>query len=286
LERKTILLFAEQGFGDTIQFVRYAPVLAARGALVLLLVQPALVSMLARIEGIKGVFGFEQDLPHFDRQFPLMSLPLVLGGSPENPAIRFPYLVPGRRAASEWRARLAQLPGLKVGIVWAGHTWPGAPRLNRRRSLQFHQLSGLAGVNGVSFISLQKGPAVTPLPSAANNGLKLHDWTAELNHFDDTAGLVQNLDLVISVDTAVAHLAGALGRPTWLLNRFDSCWRWLHDRDDSPWYPTLRQFRQAAPGDWDAVLRRVRDELQVVADAASLQAGHATEPDDLRAGRT
>ena len=267
IEGKTVLLFAEQGFGDTIQFVRFAPLLAERGARVLLLVQPALVSLIAGMGGIAKVHGFGEALPRVDMQYPLMSLPLVLGGRPESIKATVPYLAPGPEAASAWRERLAALPGLKVGIVWAGDPRPDQPeanRLDRRRSLRFAQLAPLAGIDGVSFVSLQKGAAAvqakTPLA-----GLALHDWTGELNSFADTAALMQSLDLVISVDTSVAHLAGALARPVWLLNRFDSCWRWLDGRDDSPWYPGLRQFRQTSPGDWDGVLQRVRDALRRLA---------------------
>lgn len=130
---------------------------------------------------------------------------------------------------------------------------------DRRRSIPLERFSELADLPGVSFVSLQKGPAGSQSPPS---GLSLHDWTGDLHHFGETAGLIEALDLVISVDTGVAHLAGALGRPVWLLNRFDRCWRWLLDRDDSPWYPGLRQFRQTQPGDWGRVLQDVRAELE------------------------
>jgi hypothetical protein len=130
---------------------------------------------------------------------------------------------------------------------------------DQRRSIALEQFSALADVSGVSFVSLQKGPAAAQLPPS---DIVLHDWTEQLTDFGETAALIEALDLVISVDTAVAHLAGALGRPIWLLNRFDRCWRWLLNRDDSPWYPTLRQFRQPQPGDWPSVLDGVRAELR------------------------
>lgn len=264
LDGKTILLFAEQGFGDTIQFVRFAPQLAERGATVILLVQPELVSLLTAMPGVTACLGFGSEVPPVDLQYPVMSLPLALGISLDTiPAD--PYLAPDPDAASAWRTRLAALPGLKVGLVWAGDPQSlqhEAARVDQRRSLRLNQLAPLAAVAGVSFVSLQKGQPVEQA-RAGLPGVALHDWTSELNSFADTAALVHNLDLVISVDTAVAHLAAALGRPVWLLNRFNSCWRWLDGRDDSPWYPTLRQFRQTSPGDWGGVITRLRAALTV-----------------------
>ncbi|HEX4504822.1 MAG TPA: tetratricopeptide repeat protein [Alphaproteobacteria bacterium] len=259
LDGKTILLFAEQGFGDTIQFVRFAPLVAERGAKVILLTQPELVSLLAPMPGVAVCLGFGSELPHIDLQCPLMSLPLRLGISLDTIPAKCPYLAPDPEAASAWAQRLAALPGLRTGLVWAGNPRlndPEATRVDQRRSLRLNQLGPLAKVEGVSFVSLQKGYAAEQT-GAGLAGVKLHDWTSELDSFADTAALVQNLDLVIAVDTAVAHLAAALGRPVWLLNRFDSCWRWLDGRDDSPWYPTLRQFRQTGPGDWEGVVSRV-----------------------------
>jgi hypothetical protein len=166
-------------------------------------------------------------------------------------------------ASAAWRARLAGLGGLKIGLVWAGGSRPELPwaaAVDGRRSMTLKQMAPLAGLAGVSFVSLQKdGPAAQAADPPA--GLVLHDFTAELEDFTDTAALIAVLDLVISVDTAVAHLAGALGKPVWLLNRFDSCWRWLLDRDDSPWYPGLRQFRQKSAGDWAGVMADVRTAL-------------------------
>jgi tetratricopeptide (TPR) repeat protein len=248
LEGKTILLFAEQGLGDTLQFVRYAPLLATRGVRVLLLVQPALASLVARANGIAAAFGFGQKLPKYDLQYPLMSLPTAMAA---------------------WRSRLGALRGRKIGIVWASGPRPNRPELNRR-SIRFEQFAPLADIGGVSFISLQKGDAAREA-GAPIAGLDLHDWTGELDSFADTAALVENLDLVISVDTSVAHLAGALGRPIWLLNRFEPCWRWLRNRDDSPWYHSLRQFRQTEPGDWTGVILRVRAALRDWVEQPAMQ---------------
>ncbi len=265
---KTILLFAEQGFGDTLQFVRFVPLLAAKGARVVLLVQAALKPLLTLISGVAAVVAFGEKLPRFDVQYPLMSLPFALGIRLNDVPAEMPYLTPPAEAESRWRERVGALAGLKIGLVWAGDPRPNDPeatRIDRRRSLPLILLRALAEVGGVSFVSLQKGEAAAQV-SAGSDCLNLNDWTAELHSFADTAALVQNLDLVISVDTAVAHLAGALGRPGWLLNRFDSCWRWLDGRDDSPWYPNLRQFRQSAPGDWEGVVQRVRAALAVAVD--------------------
>jgi tetratricopeptide (TPR) repeat protein len=260
---KTILLFAEQGHGDTMQFVRYAPLLAARGSTVLLLVQPALKSLLARMPGVAACYGFGEAVPRADLICPMMSLPLAFGTRLDAVPADIPYLSPPNDAEAAWRRRLEGLPGLKIGLCWAGDPRPGdraCHRTDRRRSIALEQLAPLAGIGGASFVSLQKGAgaaqATDPPP-----GMALHDWTGELASFADTAALVQALDLVISVDTAVAHLAGALGRPVWVLSRFDSCWRWLDGRDDSPWYPTLRLFRQTAPGDWAGVIARTGDAL-------------------------
>ncbi|MCL2430837.1 MAG: hypothetical protein FWD12_16560, partial [Alphaproteobacteria bacterium] len=169
-----------------------------------------------------------------------------------------PYLSANPGLAANWHQRLVGLEGLRIGLVWAGAR---QLKTDRRRSIALKALAPLGEVSGVSFVSLQKDE---PAAEAADppHGLMLHDFTADLHDFEDTAALIVNLDLVISVDTSVAHLAGALGKPVWLLNRFDTCWRWLQNRDDSPWYPTLRQFRQQSAGDWNGVACAVRDALQ------------------------
>jgi len=208
----------------------------------------------------------------------MMSLPLAFATRIETIPADIPYLWADAQKAAYWRERLERgksasgetarsgYAPLKVGLVWAGGARPHLPRANRidkRRSMSLSQLAPLAGVPGVAFVSLQKGgpaeQARTP-PS----GMHLLDWSNELNDFADTAALIESLDLVISVDTAVAHLAGALGKPVWVLNRFDTCWRWLLERPDSPWYPTMRLFRQPAAGDWDSVIQRGVEELERV----------------------
>jgi hypothetical protein len=260
---RVILLHAEQGLGDTLQFCRYAP-LVARGARVILEVQPPLHRLLSRLPGIDQVLARGQELPPFDLQCPLMSLPRAFGTTLESIPAETPYLTADPAEVDTWRERIGALPGLRVGLVWAGSQRKEEPELalvDARRSIALATLAPLARVPGVSFVSLQKGP---PAAQAAHPpaGMMLTDFTAELHDMAATAALIMTLDLVISVDTAVAHLAGGLGKPVWLLNRFDSCWRWLANRDDSPWYPTLRQFRQTTPGDWSSVVERVREELQ------------------------
>ena len=157
-----------------------------------------------------------------------------------------------------WRQRVAPLQGLKVGLVWAGNPTMAA---DRRRSIMLDRLAPLGGLAGITFISLQKGPAATQA-SQPPAGMVLHDWTNELQGFADTAALIETLDLVIGDDTGVIHLAGALGNPVWLLNRFDRCWRWMLNQEDSPWYPSLRQFNQDKPGDWDNAINKIRSALE------------------------
>jgi tetratricopeptide (TPR) repeat protein len=248
----TILLHAEQGLGDTIQFCRYAPLVADCGLKVVLEVQPPLVRLLRRLDSRITVLPRGATLPRFDFQCPLMSLPLVLGPrlipTPEG------YLRVDPDRVARWRARLRNLPGRKVGLVWAGslrHHAQEARAVDRRRSLALRRLAPLAHVSNITFISLQKGEAATQAPPP---GLKLADFTDELADFEDTAPLIAALDLVISVDTAIVHLAGALDIPIWVLNRFDTCWRWQLGRTDSPWYRSVTLFRQPALGDWDSTI--------------------------------
>lgn len=256
LQGKTILLHAEQGFGDTLQFCRYAPLVAQAGGRVVLEVQPALCRLLASLPGVAAIIPAGEALPAFDLHCPLMSLPLAFGTTLHTVPADVPYLRADPSGVAAWRERLAGVPGRRIGLVWGGSSrldQPHAAAIDRRRSMPLEALAPLAGVTGCSFVSLQLGaPARQPAPP----GLHLHDPTAELRDWADTAALVAALDLVISVDTAVAHLAAALGKPVWLLNRYDTCWRWLLGRDDSPWYPTLRQFRQPAFGDWATPVAR------------------------------
>ncbi|SNS78250.1 MULTISPECIES: tetratricopeptide repeat protein [unclassified Azospirillum] len=262
---RRLLVHVEQGHGDTLQFLRYVWPLVARGVPVLCQVQPALrrlcLESLPPVVEI-GVLG-EAVPADIACRIPLLSLPLRLGDGQGALGHPTPYLqVPGERR-NLWAQRLAALPGLKVGLVWAGDARAGDPRAaatDRRRSLSLTQLAALGSLPGISFVSLQKGPRSADA-HVPDTPIILTDWTSELADFADTAALVQGLDLVIGVDTAVIHLAGGLGVPVWVLSRFDGCWRWLRNRNDSPWYPTLRLFRQSAWGDWGPVLIELTESL-------------------------
>jgi Flp pilus assembly protein TadD len=243
---KCILLFHEQGFGDTIQMLRYAPLLAARGAMVLVRVPPPLARLTAATPGVDRVVGESGDPGPLDYQAPLMSLPLIFGTDLAGIPAAMPYLRAG--AAEAWDARLAALPRPWVGLAWAGSPTGG---LDHRRSMRFADLAPILKVPA-GFVSLQLGPAAAQwAPPVGAATLDASPW---LGDFADTAALMSRLDLVITVDTAVAHLAAGLGRPVWVLDRFSSCWRWLTGRTDSPWYPTLRLLRQARSGHWAPVV--------------------------------
>ncbi len=263
---RVLLLHAEQGFGDTLQFCRYVPLI--RGGKIILEVPAPLVRLLARLPGVSQIVAQGTPLPHFDVHCPLLTLPRVFATTLETIPADTPYLRAEPRETSHWQRRLAQLPGLRVGLVWAGGYRPHLAANDARRSLPLQAFEPLADVRGVSFVSLQTGPAAAQAVSSRSR-LKLTDVSAELTDFAATAALIQALDLVIGVDTAVVHLAGALGKPVWLLNRFETCWRWLRDRSDSPWYPSLRQFRQHEPGKWPEVIADVVVALTESADTAA-----------------
>ncbi|SMH33495.1 tetratricopeptide repeat protein [Azospirillum agricola] len=254
---RTLLLYAEQGFGDTLQFVRYAPLAAARGARVLLEVQPQLVRLLSGLPGVERVFGRGEPLPDFDLECPLMSLPRAFATEPDSvPAA--PYLRPDPAQARRWRDRIGDGEALKVGLVWAGNPrFPG----DRLRSPRLEGMRAVLDVPGVRVFGLQAGPGRADL-EGADLPPGFTDLGPELKDFTDTAAIMANLDLVISSCTAPAHLAGALGVPLWVVLPFSPDWRWLLDREDSPWYPTARLFRQTRVGDWASVGRRVADALR------------------------
>jgi len=259
---KTLFIHCEQGLGDTIQFCRYASLAEARGARVVMSVQAPLRRLLKTLGPDIGIIGGNQVPVAFDCHCPMMSLPLAFGTTLETIPDQMPYLAAAPAAVARWRLRLAGLAGLRVGLCWAGaprRDQPAAHAIDQRRSITLAQYAPLASISGAIFVSLQKGE---PAAQAAPPGLTLHDWTNELTDFADTAALIEALDLVITVDTAVAHLAGALGKTVWILNRFDACWRWLTNRDDSPWYPSARLWRQPAPGDWDSVVANVAAALR------------------------
>jgi tetratricopeptide (TPR) repeat protein len=275
LAGKTILLQSEQGYGDTLQFCRYAKFVAERGARVILEVPDALVGLLQSLEGVAQIHIQGEPLPAFDYYCPLMSLPLALKTTLRNIPAQARYVSVDDRRLQNWKyrvagtskARLGESSKARVGIAWSGGFRPARPELwsvNARRNIPLATLALLKDVD-MDFYSLQKGEAAEAELSEAMSGNWdgpiIQDCGRELHDFADTASLIEHMDLVISVDTAVAHLAGALGKPVWILNRFDACWRWLLDVDSSPWYPSARLFRQPRPGDWEDVIQRVRVEL-------------------------
>ncbi|MDE1181006.1 tetratricopeptide repeat protein [Paraburkholderia sp.] len=269
LDGKTILLHAEQGLGDTLQFCRYAADVARLGATVILEVPPELIRLLDGLAGVTQLVARGLPLPPFDCHCPLLSLPLAFHTTLSTIPAATPYLFADPAMTRQWAERCTQTAprGLKVGLVWAGGNRPHVTELRKndaRRSMSLATLASLFDLPDVTFYSVQKGAAAQQL-AAVNDTLdparRIVDFTADLHDFADTAALVANLDLVISVDTSTAHLAGAMAKPVWILNRFDTCWRWLLERDDSPWYPDATLFRQAAPGEWDGVVERVRASL-------------------------
>jgi hypothetical protein len=257
LNGEAVMVHAEQGFGDTIMMARYLPLIAERGGRPVFAGPPALHRLVARIPGVHVAATFDQ-LPRRYLECPTMSLPVAFGTDLTNipPA---PYLTGDPRP---WADVLAAMPGLKVGLCWAGRSnmlRREETAMDAGRSLRLKQLLPILQVPGCSFVSLQLGPPAAQLADVPP-GLVL-DVSDRLTDWAATAGLIEGLDLVISVDTGVAHLAGALGRPVWMLDRYAHCWRWLRGRSDSPWYPTMRIFRQPRSGNWAAVIAGVRNSL-------------------------
>jgi len=246
---KTIFVHAEQGFGYTIQFCRYAEWLAQKGARVILEVQPPLKSLLAGIRGASLVLAQGEALPEFDCHCPMASLPLAFGTRLESIPCRVPYLSPSPQHIDKWQAKLGPKARPRIGLAWSGritHT------KQHERSIPLDKLLPLADA-GVSLVSLQKDVQPQDREVLAAHAEITH-FGSELADFSDTAALLSLMDVVISIDTSSAHLAGALGRPVWILLPYVADWRWLLEREDSPWYPTARLCRQAAAGDWDSVV--------------------------------
>ncbi|MFC5509568.1 tetratricopeptide repeat protein [Massilia jejuensis] len=261
LEGKTILLYAEQGLGDTLQFCRYAALVKARGARVVLEVQAPLRALLAKLEGADLVVAKGEPLPAVDYQCPLMSLPLAFGTELHSIPAPHAYLASDDTRLAQWEARLGARVRPRVGLVWSGN----AQHANdHNRSLPFAQLARLFDLD-CQFVSLQK--EYRDADRALLDASPVLRMDTYLNDFADTAALCRQMDLVIAVDTSVAHLAGALGKPLWLLLPQVADWRWLTVRDDSPWYATARLFRQPAKADWNGVIDAVRSELEALARA-------------------
>jgi hypothetical protein len=261
LPGKTILLHAEQGLGDTIQFIRYALPVKSLGGTVVVECQPPLKKLLRNCPGIDRLVGCGEELPTFDCHAPFLSLPRVLQTTLPTIPANVPYLLPDAALVAEWRTKLAAVSGFRIGINWHGR---GGQGRFRQRDIPPHLFSSLTQVPGVRLISLQKshdrdeGPASNADSSIIHLGGDIDDSHGA---FMDTAAIMLNLDLVITSDTAIPHLAGALGVPVWLALPHIPDWRWLLNRADSPWYPTLRIFRQNRPGNWSEVFDEIRAAL-------------------------
>jgi tetratricopeptide (TPR) repeat protein len=257
LAGKTILLHAEQGYGDTLQFCRYAALVAGLGARVILEVQPPLKSLLARLAGPAQVLAQGEALPPFDFHCPLMSLPLAFHTSLHSIPAQAPYLTADPARVDVWRTRLNPARTPRIGLVWSGRS---AYSNDYNRSMRLERFSPLLELDA-SFISLQKELREQDREYLAT-ARKIMHFGDQLADYDDTAALIDCLNLVITVDTSVAHLAGALGKPVWILLPYNPSWRWMLEREDSPWYPSARLFRQPRGGDWDSVITRIAETLR------------------------
>ncbi len=262
LEGRTILLHAEQGMGDSIQFARYAPLVAERGGEIILECQRPLAPLFESLDGARQIVARDDALPDFDVHAPLLSLPRIFETELETIPATDAYLAaePARLAKFD---DLLDPERLNVGITWAGKP---SHRNDRNRSAGLESFIDLFGIVGANFHSLQVGPRAEDIAAAGCAGL-IHDHAPELQDFADTAALVSKLDLVICVDTSICHLAGALGKPCWVVLPYTPDWRWLMAREDSPWYPSLRLFRQTEFGDWLGVFERVAAALEELAAA-------------------
>ncbi|HIJ88370.1 MAG TPA: tetratricopeptide repeat protein [Desulfuromonadales bacterium] len=254
LAGKSILIHAEQGYGDSLQFIRFASLLASQGATVLVEGQDQIITpLLATVPGVAATFSCGEELPFKpDYQVPMMSLPLELGVDGAYPPL-VSYLRPPEERVRFWRDTLSRLPGLKVGIAWSGRP---EQENDANRSISPEQLGPLCGLDGITWVSLQFGPHKPSPPP-----ISLFDPTDRVVDFCDSAALVAGLDLVITVNSAIAHLAGGLGKPVWLLHHWNYDWRWMHDRSDLPWYPSVKIFRQTLPGVWSLVMADLIEKL-------------------------
>jgi tetratricopeptide (TPR) repeat protein len=257
IDGKTIVIHAEQGFGDTIQFVRYVPMVAALGAKVILEVQPQLKLLLSGVQGVNKIIGKGEELPPFDCHCPLLSLPLALKIQLKTIPAVTPYLSAAEERMAAWTSRLPKSDRPRIGVVWAGN-----PEFvtDRMRSIGLAPLAPLFSLPGFQFVSIQKDLRAGDQEILRNHPDVIH-LGDKLADFGDTAAIMSLLDLIISSDTAPVHLAGALGRPVWILLDQHSDWRWMLNRDDNPWYPTARLFRQPKLGDWASVVGQVAAEL-------------------------
>jgi len=287
LRQRVLLLVHEQGLGDTLQFCRYGRLAHEAGAKVVLAVPDSLVRLMSAQPWISSVVKIGDSLPTFDRSYPVMSLPLLFGTTLATiPYSDGAYLQPLSDDVSRWRDRLQKefvQRRFRVGLVWNGGYRTDRPELwpvNERRNVPLSLFAQALDLPGIDFVSIQKGdPAESEFRGREKDywrSAQLFNAAPLLGDFADTAGLVVNLDLIVTVDTSVAHLAAALGKPTWILNRHDTCWRWFMDREDSPWYRSVRLYRQGADRDWRSVLHRLVRDLSKRVEAWGITAPDLT----------
>jgi hypothetical protein len=266
IQGRSILLHAEMGLADTLQFIRYAPLVAQKGAKVIVQCQKELVSLVKSVAGISQIVDQGQQLPSFYVHCPLLSLPLVFDTTLESIPAKIPYLSVDHLYIEKWRGKIQQdSSDLKIGITWARNP------VNKHDHYQTFALGAfklLGQIEGVGWYSLQQGGAAEQVKHPPE-GMRLFDYTEEMQDFMDMAALIDNLDLVISVDTFPAYLAGALGKPVWMLLPFSPDWRWMLEREDSPWYPTMRLFRQPETEDWVPVMEKVSEALRLLCMTSS-----------------
>jgi hypothetical protein len=256
LKGKTILLHGEAGYGDTLQFCRYAKLVAAMGARVILEVQPPLAPLLSNLEGTHQVLPKGGTLPAFDYHCPLLSLPLAFKTDLDTIPADIPYINSDAARVAVWRDKLGKKTKPRIGLVWSGNP---KQKNDHNRSLALAELLPLLH-DEAEWISLQQEVRAADIELLAQR-TEIRHFGEELKDFADTAALIELMDVVVTVCTSVAHLAGAMGKPTWILLCFNADWRWLLDRSDSPWYPTSRLFRQTSIGNWESVVNRMRQEL-------------------------
>jgi tetratricopeptide (TPR) repeat protein len=269
LNGKTILIHAEQGLGDTFQFIRYAKLIKEKNGKVIVAVQKPLVTLMKRCKGVDQVISLDDTPPHFDVHSPMLSLPYVMKTRIDTVPNEIPYIHADEKLVAEWKEKLAADKNFKIGICWQGNDNYATPLLRTtvaQKSVHPKEFEPICSVPGVSIYSLQKMTGTDQLkeiPSTMH--IKTFDGDFDQSHgrFMDTAAVIRNLDLVITVDTSVSHLASGLGTPTWILLPNPADWRWMIDRNDSPWYPNVtRLFKQPTPGDWKSMITEVADELK------------------------
>lgn len=278
LNGKRLILYSEQGLGDTLQFCRYATVIKERYPYSRITVECrlAVARLMKTVSGVDDVVVYGDPIAEQDYCCAMMSAPRVCATTMETIPAPVRYITADPHRVEVWRKRMdedlrAFSGRIKVGICWSGQSRPMQPladSIDKRRSTSLEQWAPIGAVPGVLFVSLQAG---TPSGQVRTPpvGMTIADYSEQFDDFADTAALIENMDLIITVDTAVVHCAAALGKPTWMLSRFDGCWRWNGARKDSPWYPTLTQFRQPAPGDWDSVMKDVAAHLRHLQESKS-----------------